>query len=322
MRRLIQLAAGACIALGVAAAGPAARAQDAKEVRITVVTHGQASDPYWSVVKRGVDDGAKMTGAKVEYNAPDTFDVVQMAHLIDAAVASRPDGLVVSVPDEAALHDSITRALDAGIPVISIDAGEEAAKRMGVTLFVGSESSYKAGQVAGQELLKAKALKVVCINQEVGNTSLDDRCRGIADVLKPKGGSTDVVAASMDPTDITSRTQAYLSSHPDVQGVVALGAASVADPLIEMFRSRGLFGKYALGTFDISPASLEAIEKKEMLFALDAQQYLQGFFPIVILYERARYGFWPTSDIRTGPRVIDTPAEAAKVLAMSRQGIR
>ena len=320
MNRLLRLAACGCLAAGLASG--VAHAQGAKEVRIAVVTHGQASDPYWSVVKRGVDDGAKMTGAKVEYNAPDTFDMVQMAHMIDAAVASRPDGLVVSVPDEAALHDSITRAIQAGIPVISIDAGEEAAKRMGVTLFVGSESSYKAGQVAGQRLLKDHVLKVVCVNQEVGNTSLDDRCRGITDVLKPQGGSTDVLAVTMDPTDVTSRAQAYLSSHPDIQGVVALGASTVGDPLVGLFRQRGLFGKVGLYTFDISPTTLEAVAKKEMGFALDAQEYLQGFYPVVTLYERALYGFWPTSDIRTGPRVIDEPAQAEKVLDMSKLGVR
>ena len=63
------------------------------------ITHGQAADPYWSVVKNGVDAAAKTQGVKAEYLAPETFDMVQMAQLIDAAVASKPDGLVVSIPD-------------------------------------------------------------------------------------------------------------------------------------------------------------------------------------------------------------------------------
>jgi simple sugar transport system substrate-binding protein len=185
-----------------------------------------------------------------------------------------------------------------------------------------TQQYYKAGQVAGQHLLKDRVLKVVCVNQEVGNTSLDDRCRGITDVLKPQGGGTDVLAVTMDPTDVTSRAQAYLSSHPDIQGVVALGASTVGDPLVGLFRQHGLFGKVGLYTFDISPTTLEAVAKKQMGFALDAQEYLQGFYPVVTLYERALYGFWPTSDIRTGPRVIDEPAQAEKVLEMSKLGVR
>ena len=72
-----------------------------------MVTHGQASDPFWSVVKNGVDQAAKDMGVTVEYQAPPTFDMVAMSQLIDAAVASNPDGLVVSIPDANALGPSI-----------------------------------------------------------------------------------------------------------------------------------------------------------------------------------------------------------------------
>jgi ABC-type sugar transport system substrate-binding protein len=45
------------------------------EVRIIVVSHGQASDPFWSVVKNGVDQAAEDFGVDVEYQAPQTFDL-------------------------------------------------------------------------------------------------------------------------------------------------------------------------------------------------------------------------------------------------------
>src|SRR5204863_5214911 len=86
--------------------------------RIAVVTHGQASDPFWSVVANGVKAAAQDEGVTVNYNAPPTFDMVAMSHLIDAAVASKPDGLIVSIPDSAALGPSIKKAVSAGIPVI------------------------------------------------------------------------------------------------------------------------------------------------------------------------------------------------------------
>src|SRR5262249_59961234 len=94
-------------------------------VNIEVVTHGQASDPFWSVVKKGVDDAAKVTGDKVNYSAPDTFDMVKMSQLIDAAVAKKPQGLVVSLPDYNALKDSLAKAKAAGIPIITINSGSD-----------------------------------------------------------------------------------------------------------------------------------------------------------------------------------------------------
>ena len=58
-----------------------------------MVTHGRAVDPFWSVVKKGVDTAAEDMGVTVEYRAPDRFDMVAMSQLVEAAVASNPDGL-------------------------------------------------------------------------------------------------------------------------------------------------------------------------------------------------------------------------------------
>ena len=86
------------LAAATLALAPAAFAAD-----IIVVSHGQASDPFWSVVKNGVDMAAKHTGANVSYRAPETFDMVAMSQLIDAAVNQVPAGIVVSIPDADAL---------------------------------------------------------------------------------------------------------------------------------------------------------------------------------------------------------------------------
>ena len=61
-----------------------------RDMTIEVVTHGQASDPFWSVVKNGVDQAAADLGITVNYHAPETFDIPAMAQLIDTAVAAEP----------------------------------------------------------------------------------------------------------------------------------------------------------------------------------------------------------------------------------------
>src|SRR6516225_11221620 len=53
-------------------------------IKLAVVTHGQATDPFWSVVKNGVAQGAKDMGVSYTYDAPPTFDMVKMSQLIDA----------------------------------------------------------------------------------------------------------------------------------------------------------------------------------------------------------------------------------------------
>lgn len=311
------LSALGCFAIGAAADG----LKDAKDVKISVVVHGAASDAYWSVVKRGVDDAAALTGASVQYIAPQVFDSVEQGRLISAAVASKPDGIVVSIPDIDALKTSIQSALAAGIPVVNIDSGEKQGESIGVPLYVGTTSEYQAGIRAGERLAKEGTLKAVCVNHEVGNVSLDERCQGINDGLAKSGGSSEVVAVSQDPADVTRRVQAYLSSHQDIQAVFATGTAS-ANPLIKYFKEQELFGKLKLYTYDLGPEILDSVAAGQMGFGIDGQQYLMGYLPVIALVENATHGFWIQNNIYTGPLFIDTPEKAKSVLALSKHGIR
>jgi simple sugar transport system substrate-binding protein len=313
------LAALSWLVLGVGMA--AAGLKEAKDVKISVVVHGAASDAYWSVVKRGVDDAARMTGAQVQYISPQVFDSVEHARLIEAAVATKPDGLVVSIPDLDALKTSIGGALAAGIPVINIDSGEKQGESIGVQLYVGTTSEYQAGIRAGERLAKDGILKVACINHEVGNISLDERCQGINDGLAKSGGNSEVVAVAQDPADVTRRVQAYLTAHPELQAVFATGTAS-ANPLIKHFKENELFGKLKLYTYDLGPEILESVAAGEMGFGIDGQQYLMGYLPVIALVENATHGFWIQNNIYTGPLFIDTPEKAKGVLALSKEGVR
>ena len=321
MKRMLKTAVAA-LAIGMAASVAHAEGlKDAKDVKISVVVHGAASDPYWSVVKRGVDDAAALTGAQVQYISPQVFDQVEHARLIDAAVAAQPDGIIISIADADAMRGPVSRALAANIPVMNIDSGEIPGEEMGVTFYVGTVSEYDSGKRAGAMLGKDGVLKVVCINHEVGNTSLDDRCRGVNDGLAEFGGGTQVVAVTPDPGDVQRRTEAFLSANPDTQGVFAMGAGA-ANYLIPLFKDKELFGKIKLYTFDISPEVLDSIVAGEMEFGMDAQQYLMGFVPVINMVESATHGFWPQSDVYTGPLFVDTSDKASAILTLAKEGIR
>ena len=41
------------------ARAPESAARSESQVRIAIVTHGQASDPFWSIVRKGIDDAAR-----------------------------------------------------------------------------------------------------------------------------------------------------------------------------------------------------------------------------------------------------------------------
>jgi len=321
MLNILKGASAAALALALAGPVVAEGLKAAADVKIAVVVHGASSDAYWSVVKRGVDDAARDTGAQVQYIAPQVFDSVEQARLIEAAVATAPDGLVVSIPDMDALSKAVTGAVDAGIPVVNIDSGETAGGELGVPLYVGTTSEYQAGIKAGERLAAAGILQVACINHEVGNISLDERCNGIKDGLTPAGGTSEVVAVSQDPADVTRRVEAYLTAHPDTQAVFATGTAG-ANPLIKYFNEQDLWAKYKLFTYDLGPEILQSVADGKMGFGIDGQQYLMGYLPVVLLVQNATHGLMVQNNIYTGPLFIDTPEKAKAVQTLSKEGTR
>jgi simple sugar transport system substrate-binding protein len=287
------------------------------DIRIAVVTHGQASDPFWSVVKNGVDQGAEDMGVEVEYNAPQTFDMVKMSQLIDAAVATEPDGLVVSIPDAEALRESIQKANDAGIPIVSINSGSDVSEELGALTHVG-QTEFIAGEGAGERLAEAGVDNALCINQEVGNVALDQRCEGFEQGL---GGQVQVVAVDLtNPTDAQAKIETAVKQNPDINGMLALGPTG-AEPALKALRETGKLQDIQLATFDLAPSVLEAIRDGDMVFAVDQQQYLQGYLPIVFLTNYAQYGVTPTSEVLTGPAFV-TQENAQQVINLSKKGLR
>jgi len=299
------------------AAAAVALAAPAFATDIIVVSHGQASDPFWSVVKNGVEKAAADTGANVEYRAPETFDMVAMSQLIDAAVNQEPDGIVVTIPDGDALGPSIEKAVAAGIPVISMNSGSNVSKGLGVLLHVGQEE-FDAGVAAGEMMKSMGNSKAICVNHEVGNVSLDDRCAGFAEGF---GGDVTVLPTTNDPAEIEAKVKAALDSDPDVDTVIALGASLAGEPSVAAVKAVGREGDVAIGSFDLSANFLESVSNGEAAFAIDQQQFLQGYLPVVFLAMHAEYGLMPGGNVPSGPNLI-TADKAAQVVELSAQGIR
>lgn len=291
-----------------------------RSLRIVVVSHGQSSDPFWSVAANGVNDAADDMGITVEYQSPGTFDMVEMSQIIDAAVASQPDGLVVTIPDAAALGDSIRAAVAAGIPVISMNSGSDVFADLGVLVHVG-QTEYEAGLIAGQRFNAEGVGSAICINQEVGNTALDDRCQGFEDGI---GVDVNVIPVDLaDPTGTQETVAGALQANP-VEGILTLGPTGAA-PTLAALTENGLLGTIKFATFDMSPDVLQSIVDGDMLFAIDQAQYLQGYLPIVLLTKFLETGALPLGSvdrvILTGPQIV-TSDVAADVIEYSEQGLR
>jgi len=284
-------------------------------VRIAVVTHGPASSKFWAIIRNGVDSAARRLDVLVDYQSPDVFSVERMSELIDRAVATKPDGLVVSIPSEG-LAPAIRRAVRAGIPVISINSGSDIFKRLGVLVHVGQIES-RAGLEAGRRLADAGVRNTLCLNQERDNVGTNARCAGLEKAMRQAGGR----ARTLPIVDDDPRTPSLIAravSQDHVDGVLATNSVG------GLAAAEGLAGTGTkIGTFDLGPDVLNAVAAGRIGFAVDQQAYLQGYLPIEMLALRARYGILPAQHdvIATGPNFV-TRDNAEQALELSERSIR
>jgi simple sugar transport system substrate-binding protein len=274
-----------------------------KKPKIIVVTHGQASDPFWLLVRNGVETAARETDSEVEYHAPEKFDLEAMSKLIEVAVSSKPDGLIVSIPDDAAMGKPIQDAVAAKIPVISINSGLNVSRKLGCLIHIGQEEE-SAGKAAGERMKEMGVKNAVILNQEIGNVALDQRVRGFRDGFEGPFHHVQVLPVTIDFKQCHDVIAAYLEKNPGLDGILALGPVA-AEPALQVLNETGRIDKIKLCTFDVSPPVVEALLKKQMSFAVDQQQWLQGYLPVVFLANYVKYGsIVQNSLILTGPSFV------------------
>ncbi len=270
-----------------------------------MVTHTQGTDPFWPVVEKGGRDAAEALGVEFEYRFAPSGDMADMAKLIEAAVATNPDGLVVSLPDPDALGNAIRAAADAGIPVVTINSGLESSKDVGAIMHVGQPERL-AGEKAGERAMAEGVTNGLCLNQEAFNTALVDRCTGYFDAM---GKELNMIDVSNDVAQIKTRTAAALQADASIDALLAVGP-HVCEAAAEAVADIG--AEIHLSCFDMTPGVINLIKEGRAAYTIDQQQRLQGYMPIVVLHlYNSNAGMLPGSNIPSGPGFVDASNAAA-----------
>lgn len=305
-----------------AAAGIDVFSLSRQPIRFVVITHGQASDPFWAVVQNGALAAGRQLGVSVEYEAPDTFDLARMSQMIRAAVATKPAGIVVSLPDPTALAPAIHAAERAGVPVASVNSGSDAFTKLGILVHVGQDE-YQAGYAAGERMRASHLHQALCVIHEPRNLSLLLRCRGFAAALATTGARTQVLNVNLQDRGLAERLIAAKLRSGQFDGLLTLGGASIAQPTLQALASDHLLGRLPYATFGIGLEVLAAIRAHQIMFAVDQQPYLQGYLPIIMLGQYRLYGVLPDRGrlVSTGPLFITTQ-NAASVVKLVKSGVR
>ena len=290
----------------------------AARIKVAVVTHGDTGS-FWSVFKKGVDQAAKdMRGRGVTVTQVyANNNVSKHVSGLNAAIASGAKVIATSVPDASALKDPLRKAAAKGIQIITVNSGLGAFDDLSTYEVHVGQTEDIAGQGAGKQFKKAGAKKVLIVIHEASNSGLQQRADGVRKIM---GGSAvkilTIPNAKSDISGTKAKVKAAFTADRKLDAFLGLDP-DVTIPCTDVVRSGT-----KVGTFDVG-GSIKLIRSGKMLFAIDQQQYLQGYLPVVfaMLYATNLNTVGNGAPVLTGPGIINK-ANAARVAALAAKGTR
>jgi simple sugar transport system substrate-binding protein len=304
--------------LGLVGARETASAAALATTKVAVVTHGDTGS-FWSVFKAGVDQATKdMKGHGI--NVTQVYannNVSKQVSGINAAIASKVNVIATSVPDASALKDPLAKAAARGIEIITVNSGEGAFDALKTFEVHVGQSEVVAGEGAGKQFTAAGAKSLVVVIHEASNSALTDRAKGAKSTFKGTTKTLLIPKAKDDIPGTKAKIQAYFKANPTTDALLGL------DPDVTVPAQEVAPSSTKVGTFDVNPAVITNLKSGKMLFAIDQQQYLQGYLPVVfaVLFVNNLNTVGNGKPVYTGPGIINK-ANAAKVAALAAKGTR
>jgi simple sugar transport system substrate-binding protein len=306
--------------------------------KFALITHGD-NGSFWSVVYKGAKDAAADLGCTLtetygsqQQGQAEPDDNAENAQIQDA-INAKVNGMAVSDHDPALMNPTLAKAAAAGIPVVLLNAGcddTDIAASQAITC-VGQPEQL-AGQAAGAYFKKLGTTNVLCVIHQSGQNLLD-RCNGIATGLgvgsqcktgtAPSSGpactelTLSTPNAASNPQQAIQQVTAYLQTHTGINAVMTLNNA-IGTALVTSAPA----SKPKIATFDLNSGVEADLKNGSMSFAIDQQQYLQGYLPIVFLYLYNKdngQSVGGGTTVASGPLVV-TSANIGKVAAAIAAG--
>jgi ribose transport system substrate-binding protein len=249
--------------------------------------------PVFNYAKIGAEREAKELGnVDILWNASATADQLKQKEILESAITQKVDGIAISCTNGDFLTDTINKAVDAGIPVVTWDSDAPKSKR---AAFYGVDD-FASGRIMGEEtvrLLNGKGK--IAIITSVGATNLQRRLDGMKDALAKAPGIqvVEVYDIHEDSLRTVELIAAGTKRYPDLSAWLSTGgwpvftrnATEPVDPAKTKFIS-----------FDTIQPALDLLREGKVTVLLGQKYFGWGSEPVKILYDM-KHGKNPASPV-------------------------
>ncbi|MFZ1135284.1 MAG: substrate-binding domain-containing protein [Candidatus Korobacteraceae bacterium] len=306
MKPLARVVLLASVAVAISLLSACSR-HDTNERYVLVTVNSKL--PYWQTAAAGLAKAASVYGVKMDVRGPDTYDPQAEVKEFRDAVALKPAGILVSVADTALMQPAINDAMDAGVPVITIDSDAPASRRL---YFIGT-NNLQAGRLGGERVLEKLHGKGNVVFYTMPQTNLDERLKGYKDVFADHPGIkiVEVFNIKGDSGNAFDRTQHWLTEKgvDHIDAFVCLEASAGKD-VAEAVRRNNATDRLIIA-MDTDEATLGLV-KSGLIDATIAQKpYTMAYYGLKQLDDIHHYPVDLKKDFSTDsfspfPRFVDT----------------
>jgi ribose transport system substrate-binding protein len=266
-----------------------------------VLISEQFDNPYWRSVEQGAQDAAKERHVTLEYMGPFRSNIDDHLKILDQAIAAKVDGILVQGLIDSLYAPVINKAIERGIPVITVDTDAPSSKRMS---YVGTDN-YQAGLDLGKEvvrILRGKG-RIAIITGTFGTTNQEMRVKGIKDAVRDAEIQIVTIRSSqISRIQATEQTNQILSVYPDLDAIVGTSATDALG-IYDAVKERSNTHLKIIG-FDDLTQTLTLLNEGKIAATIIQKPYWMGYRAVNLLAD-VKEGKTIQPRVYTGTQILE-----------------
>ncbi len=292
MKRWIT-ALAAFATLGVVASSTIETGIAADNKYTIVLIPGITTDAFYITMRKGAEAAGKALGVNIEFQGAPDFNPVTQVPVLNAVIGRKPSAILIAPTDKVQLVEPLKKAVDAGIPVLTVDTFigdghyQTGKGDADFPLSYIASDNVLGGEIAARALAKAigDKGKVYVSNVNPGISTTDQREEGFKNEMKKHPDITvlETQFNNDDANKAASQFQSIMARNSDLAGVFganlfsAMGAASGA-------KQAGASGKVKVVAFDAPTSMVADIKAGNIDIAIAQHPSEIGYFGVVCAY--------------------------------------
>lgn len=241
----------------------------------------ELDNPYWRSIEQGAQEAAAIYGMQLEYAGPFRIDPNEQIKLLEKAIASKADAVLLQGINDPRYETLIDKAVRQGIPVITVDSDEPSSQRLSYVGTDNLEAGKQMGKLVAHAAGNQGSIAVLIGNEQAPNQQL--RLKGFRSVIErfPELTIVDVRSSNISRLQAAGETEDLLKHNPQVDYMVGLSALDGIGiwEASERIRPDGL----QIFAFDDLEETLEGIRQGKINSTIIQQPYDIGYDAISLL---------------------------------------